>query len=239
MRTFGIEIEMVGIDRATIAKAISSALGGEEPEHVVDQEDETMSWERVRTQNGDIWKVEDDDSLNAPEELRAEIVSPVLKESSIGLLKAVVSEIAATGARTNESCGVHVHIGAEEATVEDVCRLINVMIEQEPELIKEFGCNAKRLAEFARPMTTSFVENFRRNPPTNGKELERLWYGEPVDPKWQDDRYHESRYRGLNLQSYFYRFTVEFRYFDASLDPDRIEAYIRRCIEIANMAGMP
>lgn len=239
MRTFGIEIEMVGRTRHTIAKAVHGVVGGKEPEHVVDQEDESITREEVRAPDGFIWKVEDDDSLRAPENLRAELVSPVLTEADIGTLKSVVAALAATGAQTNLYCGVHVHIGAADASVEDICRLIDVMIEEEPKLVKDFGCSPSRLRNFSKLMSPDFVRRFRKRRPRTPAELEKLWYGRPVEPKSRGDRYHRSRYRGLNLQSYFYRFTVEFRYFDSSLDPDQIEAYVRRCIDIANKAGMP
>ncbi len=230
---------MVGRTRLAIAKAVHSVVGGKEPEHVVDQEDESITREEVCAPDGAIWKVEDDDSLRAPENLRAELVSPILTEDDMKTLKSVVAAVAKTGARTNRYCGVHVHIGAEDSSVEDICRLIDVMIEEEPKLVKDFRCRPRRLRSFSKLMSPGFVRRFKRRRPRTRAELERLWYGRPADPKSRSDRYHRSRYRGLNLQSYFYRFTVEFRYFDSRLDPDQIEAYVRRCIDIANEAEIP
>lgn len=239
-RTFGIEIEMVGRTRHTIAKAVHSVIGGKEPDHVVDQEDESITHEEILPPGGSIpWKVENDDSLQVLEELCAELVSPILTEDDMKTLKSVVAAVAKTGAQTNHYCGVHVHIGAKDSSVADICRLIDVMIEEEPKLVKDFRCSRRRLRSFAKLMSPGFVRRFRKRRPRTAAELERLWYGRPADPKSRTDRYHRSRYRGLNLQSYFYRFTVEFRYFDSSLDPNRIEAYVRRCIDIANSAGLP
>lgn len=239
MRTVGIEIEMVGCTRSRIAKAIHSVVGGPEPKHVVDREDESISHEEVRAANGATWRVEDDDSLDFSEHLRAELVSPVLSEADIGTLKVVVAAVAATGAVPNRHCGVHVHVGATNASVKDMCRLFDVMIVEETTLVAGFNCNPDRLKHFAKLISQDFVKRFREQRPTTHEELATLWYGEPSESNWQTDRYHESRYRGLNLQSYFFRGTVEFRYFDSSLDPDRIEAYLRRCIDIADRAGLP
>lgn len=238
MRIFGVEIEMIGKARSIIAKAVHSVVGGK-VEHVVDEEDDSLTRENVRAPNGTVWKVEDDDSLHAPEHLRAELVSSVLTAADLGTLKNVVAAVAASGARTNTYCGTHVHIGAQDATVEDICRLIDVMIEEEPKLVKDFNCNPRRIRSFARLMSPSFIRRFRGRRPKTREELERLWYGRPTDPGRRGDRYHKSRYRGLNLQSYFYRFTIEFRYFDSSLDQNRIEAYVRRCLDIADKAGLP
>lgn len=238
MRTFGIEIEMVGKTRSMIAKAIAGVVSGK-VEHVVDEEDDNLTREDVHAANGSVWRVEDDDSLHAPEQLRAELVSPVLTTADVGTLNNVVAAAAATGARTNPHCGVHVHIGAQDAAVEDVCRFIDVMIEEEPKLVKDFNCSPRRLQRFAKPMSPSFIRSFKRRRPKTQEDLARLWYGKPAARGQRSDRYHKSRYRGLNLQSYFFRFTIEFRYFDSSLAPDRIEAYVRRCLDIANKAGLP
>src|SRR5438034_1098832 len=100
MRTIGIEIEMIGKTRTEIAKAVQSVVGGDVI-HVVDQEDDNIAYEEVRAANGMIWKVEDDDSLQMPEDQRAELCSPVLTDADLPTLKLVVEAIAATGAYTN------------------------------------------------------------------------------------------------------------------------------------------
>lgn len=238
MRTFGIEIEMVGKTRPLIAKAVAGVVGGK-VEHVVDEEDDSLTRKEVRAPNGSVWRVEDDDSLHAPERLRAELVSPVLTTADLGILKDVVAAAAASGARTNTYCGIHVHIGAQDAAVEDICRFIDVMVEEEPRLVKDFNCSPRRLRSFAKLMSRSFIRRFQSRRPKTQEELERLWYGKSAAPGQRNDRYHKSRYRGLNLQSYFFRFTIEFRYFDGSLDQDRIEDYVRRCLDIADKAGLP
>jgi len=238
MRTFGIEIEMVGKTHSMIAKAVHSVVGGK-VEHVIDKEDDSLTHEDIHALDGRVWKIEDDDSLHAPKHLRAELVSPKLAETDLGTLKKVVAAIAAGGAHTNPYCGVHVHIGAKDAAVEDICRFIDVMIDEEHKLVKNFNCSPRRLRRFARLMSPGFVKKFRRRRPKTPEELEKLWYGRPADPQRRSDRYHKSRYRGLNLQSYFYRGTVEFRYFDGSLDQKRIEACVRCCLDIANKAGLP
>ena len=65
--------------------------------------------------------------------------------------------IAASGAHTNPYCGVHVHIGAKDATVEDICRFIDVMIDEEHKLVKNFNCSQRRLRNFAKLMSPDFI----------------------------------------------------------------------------------
>jgi hypothetical protein len=54
----------------------------------------------------------------------------------------------------------------------------------------------------------------------NGCKIKELWYSQSngYDPARQvSDRYDLTRYHGLNLHSYWYRSTIEFRYHSAVL----------------------
>jgi hypothetical protein len=43
--------------------------------------------------------------------------------------------------------------------------------------------------------------------------------------------HHDSaRYCGVNLHSWFYRKTIEFRVFNSSLNPERVQGYIGMCM---------
>lgn len=237
MRTFGVEIETVGVPRSTVAKAMSLVLKAKKSETLPDPNDPPMTFEEIHASNDAVWKVMDDDSLQAEPHLRAEIVTPVLKESDLKTLLSVIKAIAKTGAKVNASCGIHVHIGALEASVEDICRLIDIVIDEEPKLIKEFACNPNRIKNYAKPISPDFIKNFKSNRPKTDADLEVLWYGKPATKPI--DRYDETRYRGLNLNSYFLRFTIEFRYFDSTLDPRMVEAYVNRCLKLVDKAKIP
>lgn len=235
-RTFGIEIEMVGVSRRVIANAVHGVVGGE-VEQCIDEEG--ITFEKIHVAESGFWKVEDDDSLGVPENVRGELVSPILRLSDLDHLRDIAQALGRTGAGVNDRCGLHVHIGAVEASIEDVSRLVDVMISEEEKLIREFNCNKTRIRRFARPMTRAFVRRFQARRPRALEGLQQLWYGRPITGRERGDRYHVSRYRGLNLQSYFFRGTIEFRYFDSSLDPDRVVACVRKCLELADCARLP
>lgn len=61
------------------------------------------------------WTVERDGSVTAPP---AEVVSPVCRYEDIEMVQEVVRAIRAAGAKADGSCGIHIHIGLGEHTIE-------------------------------------------------------------------------------------------------------------------------
>ena len=61
-------------------------------------------------------------------------------------------------------------------------------------------------------------------------DMKAAWYG---DADAHANRYHHSRYHGLNLNSLFYRGTVEFRYFNGSLHAGEVKSYVLFCLALA------
>ena len=65
-------------------------------------------------------------------------------------------------------------------------------------------------------------------------DIKSTWYrGLGSSISGSTSHYNSTRYHGLNLHSYFYRGTVEFRLFNASLNCSKIQAYIMLCLFIA------
>lgn len=60
------------------------------------------------------------------------------------------------------------------------------------------------------------------------------YYGRSINPV--SDHYNAARYRSVNLHSWIYRGTVEFRVFNSSLCADRIATYIGLCIAVVQSA---
>ncbi|NLF19307.1 MAG: amidoligase, partial [Lentisphaerae bacterium] len=69
--------------------------------------------------------------------------------------------------------------------------------------------------------------------PRTTDDLNPLWYGyRNTSPT----HYCPSRYRTVNLHSIWYRGTVEFRVFEATLHAGKVKAYIQFCLAIAARA---
>jgi hypothetical protein len=88
-------------------------------------------------------------------------------------------------------------------------------------------------------MTADFITQFQMNRPSTIKELYGLWAGPGYDDRRRADRYDPARYRGFNLHSHAFRGTIEFRYFNGTVDSQRIAEYVRLCLGVAEQAGFP
>jgi hypothetical protein len=132
----------------------------------------------------------------------------------------------------NETCGFHVHHGVEpekfgNRELFQLLRIVAIFENYIYQLLPE----VRRQAETCRPLEIDLYEWFRRNGSKRKEPLvKNLWYS----PENRDDpkasrqrRLHPTRYHGLNLHSYWYRGTVEFRYFPSVLDqPEELMQWI-------------
>lgn len=95
------------------------------------------------------------------------------------------------------------------------------------------GVSEQRLARYCRPIEARFIEALEARRPKTMSEVRDAWYGSPnVTPT----RYHGSRYAGLNLNSLFFRGTLEFRYFNGTLHAGEVKAYVQLVLAMAAKA---
>jgi hypothetical protein len=126
----------------------------------------------------------------------------------------------------DESCGFHVHHGVdpEQYKCENLKNLVKIVyaIEDYIYLLIAEGRVAK---DTCRPMDLNIKDIFELGEcedkcKNNGCRIKQLWYSENnrYDPDCNRGyRYDMTRYHGLNLHSYWYRSTIEFRYHSAIL----------------------
>jgi hypothetical protein len=228
---YGIEIETVKRTREQIAWAIHSVVGG----HVrhIGQPASYDPWE-VEDLRGRKWKVVNDASLtNVPSHLRAELVSPVLTYDDLEQLQEVVRAIRKAGGKINSQCGIHIHIDAEPFDGRKLGNLAKVVYKQEPLILHALSINSDRLRRYTRPVSEELIRNIERHRPKTKAELNRIWYGYHNN---QPQHYDNTRYYGVNLHNVWYRGTVEFRWFEATLHAGKIKAYLQFCLCIAAKA---
>ncbi|WLQ13240.1 amidoligase family protein [Hahella aquimaris] len=228
---FGIEIETVKRTREQIARAIQSVTGGGvfyrrtpvayDPWDVVDA--------RGRT-----WKVVSDSSLSSvPAHLRAEVVSPVLGYNDIPLLQEVIRAIRRAGGKVDSQCGIHIHIDAALFNGANLANLAKMVYKQEPLILHALGVSSQRLRTFTRPISNELIQNIERERPRTTEQLNRIWYGYHNQ---QPIHYDRTRYHGVNLHNVWYRGTVEFRWFEATLHAGKVKAYLQFCLALAAKA---
>lgn len=220
---FGIEIETVGATQASLAHAIQSVVGGR---IACDGRGYRIDDVRSRT-----WKVVPDGSLSGT--ASGEVVSPVLEYQDIEQLQQVVRALRGVGARADHTCGIHIHVDGSRFDAKSAANLAKIVHKQERLLEHALRINEARLSRYCRPIEADFIEQLGARAPRTREALSAAWYGRPnVVPQ----RYCPTRYHGLNLNSFFYRGTIEFRYFNGTLHAGEIKAYIHLVLGLAAKA---
>jgi len=109
--TFGIEIECVGVNTTTAKQALEAA-------GIVCENNGYNHNTRP------VWKVVTDGSLSSRDG-SCEVVSPILRGTD-GLteVRTVMAVLRTAGARINQSCGMHIHIGVDRLTQTHQTRII-------------------------------------------------------------------------------------------------------------------
>jgi hypothetical protein len=221
---FGIEIETVGLDKEGAARAIAAVVGGTARPAM------NGAWEAVAT-DGRVWRAVPDGSLNGYH--NAEIVSPVLAYEDIEKLQEVVRTLHAAGARADASCGIHIHVDGCRFDAKELTSLTKIIHKQERLIEAALGIQPHRLSRYCRPIEPAFIQRLEARRPRTVAEVNAAWYGiQVVSPA----RYDQSRYHGLNFNSYFYRRTIEFRYFEGTTHAGKVKAYIQFSIALAAKA---
>ena len=129
---FGVEIEMTGITREKAAKIVAEVLGT-----APSNPDSTCYHTRIiADQAARKWKVMRDSSINPKindgtrdylDEYRVEFVTPPLKYEDLGLLQNIIRKLRENGAKSDKSCGIHIHVDGANHNPQSLRRLINFM----------------------------------------------------------------------------------------------------------------
>ena len=231
-RTFGVEIEFVGARPTTVAREITNngiRCEAEGYNHITRGH----------------WKVVPDGSCGY------EIVSPILKgQEGMNELVRVLDILNTTRARVNKKCGIHVHVGAEDATGRKVANLV-----------KYFGVNEHIIDMVVSPsrrksnnyfcksiFETVAKRNYGRfeGEQFDVTEAQKLELFKKVNHIVKRDEWNEigvnstiadishyigkkndrERYGKLNLTSFRKYRTVEFRGFNGSTCPEKIGHWV-------------
>jgi len=220
---FGIEIETVGLSQEQLARAIHTALGG-----TVATESARDGW-RITDSSGRTWRVVPDGSLSGGT-YSGEIVSPILGYDDIEALQNIVRAVRAAGAKADPSTGIHIHVDGSRFNAKSVTNLVKFVHKQERLLEHTLGVTEARLNRYCRSIDPNFIERLEAKPPTTMQELSAAWYGYQ---NTRPTRYDSSRYHGLNLNSLFFRGTIEFRYFNGTLHAGEVKAYVQLVLALA------
>ena len=238
--TFGIELEFAGITRKEAAEVLHSYL----------HSDKRIAGRHfgyvVTDQQGREWVIDNDPSILADYEQQNELVTPVLTETDMPILKGIVEELKKVGAISSDElgAGLHIHISGSGHTAQTLRNLTNVMASHEDQLFKAFGVTKPdRTGHFCKKVDERFLKKLNETKPETITEFADIWYKSQGCDFLREDRYNQSRYHALNLHALFcpYRFgTIEFRFgqwtAQNSMDWTVLEAFIRICLAMNNLA---
>ena len=241
MRTqrFGIEIEMTGITRKKAAEVIAEYFGTES--FYLGTYYKTYG---AKDRQGRTWKATYDSSIiaqkksggrtvQAADEYKCEIVSPILTYEDMADLQEVVRRLRHSGAFVNSQCGIHIHVDAGRYTPQTLRNLVNIIASKEDILYKALRIDPARL-RWCKKTNERLIEAINRKKPQTMEALKDIWYAGST--RGRDEHYNDTRYHGLNLHSTFTKGTVEFRLFNSTTHAGEIKAYIQFCLAVSHQA---
>jgi hypothetical protein len=181
------------------------------------------------------WNAQRDGSLHTslPNYEGVEIVSPVLKgRDGLEQVCQVAALLEEMGARVNQSCGFHCHIGSASVAGENfdevadwVRRLINVTAQHEKAFYGASGTRSRERGTYCRSLKSTWgekKEKLRRKIKAEDLRIEAAGI---------------SRYQTLNLVPLFGRNrTVEFRCFSGTTSGLKMTAWIQMALAVATLA---
>lgn len=174
----------------------------------------------------DAWHLEEDSSIR--HRGGVELISPILRglEGLVEIYHFLEVLGLVKGVETDESCGFHVHHGVDPELftcrhLQELVRVVHAMEDYLYLLIP----GERQSNDTCRPVEVD-VQAFldprvcEGDPEEAIAAMKSLWYcGENrYEASGESNgRYDKTRYHGLNLHSYWYRSTIEFRYHSAVL----------------------
>jgi len=226
---WGIEVEVIRIERMNAAKAVQSVVGG-----TIAHEGGSYDCYSVTDLRGRKWKIVRDASLSVvPSHLQSEVVSPVLNFEDVPQLQEVIRALRKAKACCHSCCGIHVHVESAPFDAKKLVNLAKIVYKNEELFIHALGIQESRLAHYTKRMDEGFMRRIDREKPQTMQDLNRALYGHLNS---NPTHYQNERYHILNLHNAFYANTVEFRAFESTLHSGKIKSYIFLALGLAAKA---
>lgn len=240
---FGVEIEMTGITREKAAQTVANILG-----HRPSEPTENCYHTRtIKDQVAREWKIMRDSSISSEkndetdfdyDKYKVELVTPPLQYEDIELLQSIIRSLRKAGAKTNNSCGIHIHIDGANHTPDSLKKLINFMIARQ-DLIYESLEITDRSNRWCKKLNIDLLSEMKKHKNLTTKIVEEIWYSSANDNYTAGisyQHYNETRYHGINLHAFFTKGTIEFRLFNSTLHAGKVKAYIQFCLALSAWA---
>lgn len=163
-----------------------------------------------------------------------ELVTPPMYYADIVLMQEIFRRLRLRGARRSSDTGVHVHVSAREFSPQQLVSLINLYASYSELFIKMLNVYSHRRLLFCQPVLP-FAKKLSLLDEISFDAISTAWYGDNSQDT-SNERYDETRYTELNIHSYFYRRTVEFRAFNSTNHAGKIKSFIVLAIALVSYA---
>ena len=220
----GSELEL-HVSCADLADIIEQVTNGTKSAR--SSRDKSLRHANIQDEHGRIWGVDSDCSIPGA---GAELVTPRLLYSEIAVLEKMIEVLRQKGVTADMYCGLHTHVDAakydntDNGPANPLNRLLTNMYVDQDVICEAFDVPARRETFFARKLKEDYVDEMLNA--TKPKERFSIWY-QDWHPEIPEDRLNPSRYRIVNLHSYFTSGrSIEFRMFNMHMDMDVIKAYM-------------
>ncbi|MGD0217129.1 MAG: amidoligase family protein [Desulfobaccales bacterium] len=240
-RPFGVEIEIFGLkysitagDRQVIPpyQIMNRTRDGRRLPQVFQDQDLVLNGFSPDEPAYQAWTCVLDDTIKGAG--GSELVSPVLSGlpglAQVYRVLSLLQEFPEILA--NETCGFHVHHGVDRThygnrQLFQLLRIISIFEGHIYQLLPE----ERRQAETCRPLEVDLCDWYQREGCDQPiPRVRSLWYSAQNRDDLKTPRrrkMHPTRYHGLNLHSYWYRGTIEFRYYPSAIqEPDELMQWI-------------
>lgn len=229
---FGMELEFTGITREKASKIVGSVVTGRYESTY--EGGGYRKW-TVKDSQDRKWTVEYDSSIRTNGGEQCEFVTPKCSYDDIPTIQEIIRALRRGGAKVNDSCGIHIHIDGANHNAKSLKNLLFTFRAKEDLIYKACG-PGRQNNHYCKPIDDDLINNIKKIRKLTDEKLADTWYETYYDWGGRQQHYHDSRYHGLNLHSLWYRGTVEFRLFAATLHAGEVRAYINLCLAMSAQA---
>ncbi len=232
---FGVEIEFTGISRGKAAEVVAKYFNSSVTLTRGSYNKRTI----LDTQNRE-WQVMRDGSIRPQpigDEFKVELVSPILVYDDIETIQEILRNLRGAGAKANDSCGIHIHVDGANHDAKSLKNIVNFMCSRQDLFYEALQVKSNR-ENYCKKICPELLAKIKEMKNISKADIETAWYS-PLNHGFSGTRgghYNQTRYQCLNLHSFFYRGTVEFRMFNSTTHAGKLKSYIQFCLAISAWA---
>lgn len=232
-QNFGIELEFTGITRKQAAATIAQTINGN-----FDYSREAGYDKRVvKGADGRKWTIMSDASVTGSYcGDGGEFVTPICTYNDIETVQECIRALRKAGAKVDSSCGLHIHIDGANHNAKSLKNLVFNFKAKQDLIYKAVKAEDRKQNHYCRVIDDRLVDKIKGNKKLDMDSLADDWYNTYAPGQSRTQHYNDSRYHALNLHSIWYRGTVEFRLFHATLHAGEVRAYINLCLAMSAAA---